>query len=40
VRHRKNNIPLGVGAFHLASEHAAIGCVHVERAVEEGGEVG
>lgn len=36
VRHGENDVALRVGAFHLSSEHAAVGCVHVKRAVQEG----
>lgn len=40
VGHGEDDVALWVGAFHLAGEHAAVGRVEVEGAVEEGGEVG
>ena len=40
VSHGEDDVALRVGAFHLAGEHAAVGGVQVEGAVEEGGEVG
>ena len=35
MRHGENNVALRVGAFHLPREHAAIGGVHVECAIEK-----
>lgn len=40
VRHGEDDVALRVGAFHVPCEHAAIVGVQVERAVEEGREVG
>ena len=40
VGHGEDDVALRVGAFHLAGEHAAVGGVQVQGAVEEGGEVG
>jgi hypothetical protein len=36
VCHREDNVALWIGAFHLSREHAAIGGVQVEGAVQEG----
>lgn len=36
MRHGEDDVALWIGAFHLPREHAAVGGVQVEGAVEEG----